>query len=118
MECPPAGGLFGDGGGAFVGQSSSAGVWAFVSSCGDEVGAPVGEENGFSASPGRISGEKTRRARGPEHVFSVAAFTCDHRSLSGKVQILHVEREDFPGPSGGFVQHPPQGFFSQVYVSS
>ena len=65
--------------------------------------------SGSSASSGQVSGEKTSGARRPEDVFFVAAFADDHRSFAGKVHVFDVEREDFPGPGGGLVQHPPQG---------
>ena len=39
VECPPTTRFFEDGGGSFVGQSSPACVWAFVSPCWDDVGS-------------------------------------------------------------------------------
>ena len=78
----------------------------------------MGQEHGSLPSPRQVSGKKTRGAGCPEDVFFVAAFAGDHGSFAGQVQVFHIEREDFPGPGGCFVQHPPQGLFSQVYVSS
>ena len=52
VECPPAGGLFENGGSSFVGKSSTAGVWAFVSPRWDDVGSPMSEEHWSSSSPG------------------------------------------------------------------
>ena len=118
VQRPPAGGLFVDGGSPLVGQSSPARVWAFVPPGGDDVGSPMGQEHRSSASSRQVSGEKASGARGPEHVFFVAAFADDDRSFAGKVQIFNVESQDFPCSGGGFVEHPPQGFFSQVDVSS
>ena len=118
VQRPPVGGLFVDGGSPLVGQSSPTGVGAFVSPGRDDVGSAMGQEHRSSTAAGHVSGKKTRGPRGPEHVFFVAALADDHGSFARQVQILDVECEDFPGPGGGFVQHPPQGLFSQVDVSS
>jgi len=46
----------------------------------------------------------------------MAALAGNHCSFPRQVHVLNVEREDFPGPGGGLVQHPPQSLFPQVDV--
>ena len=115
---PPAGGFFEYGGGAFVGQSSPPSKGAFVTPGRNDVGPTVSEKDWTTTPTAQIAGQETSCARSPEYVFLVVALAGDHRSFAGQVHVLNVECQDFPSPSGGFVQHPPQGLLPEVYVSS
>ena len=54
----------------------------------------------------------------PADPFGVAALGPDRGAAGVQVEVFDVQRQDFAGAGGGFVEHPPQGLLPQRNVAA